>query len=362
MAQDDSDESDKQYEPTQKRLDDARKKGDVPMSQDLATSGAYAGLIACALLLGVANLQDLSSLFASLLENSDTLSVQIFDGPATRPIGYVIATTGSLAAPWLIGPLVGVILIVIAQQSFTVSASKIAPKFSRISPLENAKQKFGADGLFNFAKSFVKLLIFSIVLGALVVIELPQMLASLYGSPQALIGFMLTMATKFLAIILGISITIGAIDFFWQRARHLKKNRMSHKDLQDETKESEGDPHFKQKRRQMGMDIATNRMISDVPKADVVIVNPTHYAVALSWDRSKGGAPICLAKGVDEVAARIREVALEAGIPIRRDPPTARALHATLEIGAEVQPEHYRPVAAAIRFAERIRNKAQTNR
>jgi len=139
----------------------------------------------------------------------------------------------------------------------------------------------------------------------------------------------------------------------------LRNNRMSHQEMRDEIKQSEGDPYMKQSRRQRGYDIATNRMLVDVPKADVVIVNPSHYAVALRWDRSAGSAPRCVAKGTDEVAARIREVAMAAGVPIQRDPPTARALHASVAIGAEIRPEHYRAVAAAVRFAETMRARAR---
>jgi flagellar biosynthetic protein FlhB len=125
----------------------------------------------------------------------------------------------------------------------------------------------------------------------------------------------------------------------------------------DEHKDSEGDPHLKQQRRQRGHDIATNRMLLDVGCADVIIVNPTHYAVALKWKRSDRSAPICLAKGVDEIAARIREQAALHGVAVHSDPPTARALHATVEVGAPIRPEHYRAVAAAIRFAEALRKR-----
>jgi flagellar biosynthetic protein FlhB len=152
---------------------------------------------------------------------------------------------------------------------------------------------------------------------------------------------------------------IGAIDYFWQYFEHIRTNRMSHKELTDEMKESEGDPYMKNERRRRGIDIALNRMIADVAKADVVVVNPTHYAVALKWARDQGSAPICVAKGVDEIAARIRAAAAEAGVPVHRDPPTARAIHATVELGAEIRPEHYRAVAAAIRFAERMRERAR---
>ena len=136
---------------------------------------------------------------------------------------------------------------------------------------------------------------------------------------------------------------------------------MSHKELRDEYKESEGDPAMKQQRRQRAQDIAMNQMMGDVPSADVVVVNPTHYAVALKWKRGSGEVPVCVAKGVDEVAARIREKAREAGVPIHSDPPTARALHATIEIGQQISQEHYRPVAAAIRFADAMRKRAKEN-
>ncbi len=137
----------------------------------------------------------------------------------------------------------------------------------------------------------------------------------------------------------------------------MRKNRMSDKEIRDEMKDAEGDPHMKQQRRQRGQEIAMNQMLSDVPKADVIVVNPTHYAVALQWSRNQGEAPVVTAKGVDEVARRIREIAHESAIPIHRDPPTARALHASVEIGSEIAPDHYRAVAAAIRFADMIRRK-----
>lgn len=358
MTQGEDDSDDKQHEPTQKKLDDARKRGEVPMSQDLTTSGAYAGLVVAAVGFGAVSLSDIGSAMEQMLDQADPLSQALFDGPSSKLAGELILATTLPVVPWLVVPLVGVILSVIAQQAFTVSGKKIAPKLSRVSVLSNAKQKFGREGIFNFTKSFAKLVIFSGVLALLVGTDLPEILASVYGTAAGLVDMLLRLSLDFLLIVLAISLAIGAIDFLWQRAQHMRKNRMSHKDLQDETKDSEGDPYLKQRRRQKGMDIATNRMMAEVPKADVVIVNPTHFSVALQWDRSAGRAPICVAKGTDEVALRIRELAQESGVPIRRDPPTARALHATLSLGDEVLPEHYQPVAAAIRFAEEVRKRS----
>jgi flagellar biosynthetic protein FlhB len=158
-------------------------------------------------------------------------------------------------------------------------------------------------------------------------------------------------------IIFGLALVLGAADYLWQVYRHRIRNRMSRQDLMDEYRDAEGDPHTRATRRQRGQEIAMNRMLADVPTADVIVVNPTHYAVALKWHRAKRQAPICVAKGVDETAARIRDLAAEHGIPVHRDPPTARAVFATVGIGDQIRPDHYRAVAAALRFAEALRKR-----
>ena len=188
------------------------------------------------------------------------------------------------------------------------------------------------------------------------------MIGTLYLAPALSSALLMRLLINFMMLVLIIAAVTGGIDFFWQRAQHIRQNRMSRKDLIDESRDQDGDPHMKAQRRQRGYDIATNQMLADVPKADVIIVNPTHYAVALKWNRASRQAPICLAKGTDEIAARIREKAAEAGIPIHSDPPTARALHASIEVGQEIRPEHYRAVAASIRFAEAMRKRARKAR
>lgn len=353
----DDDEHDKPYEASQKKLDDARKRGEVPLSQDLTTTGAYAGLVVAAGVLGAATLGEGAAVLAAMLERAGSLAETVFGGPATQPVGRLIAAVALPVLPWLVLPYLLVLVSVVIQQGFTLSGKKLAPKLSRISPLSNAKQKFGRDGLFNFAKSFVKLCVFSALLAWVVAGDIGAILGSLSVSPAGVTALMLRLAFEFLTVVLVISVVLGGIDLMWRQAEHQRKNRMSHKELQDEARESDGDPYMKQRRRQKGQDIATNRMLADVPRADVVIVNPTHYAVALKWTRGAGTAPVCVAKGVDEVAARIREIAAESGVPLHRDPPTARALHGTLRVGDEVRAEHYRPVAAAIRFADAVRKR-----
>lgn len=168
-----------------------------------------------------------------------------------------------------------------------------------------------------------------------------------------------TVTERGILLALTIGLSFAVIDLLWKRLEYLRRQKMSRKELQDEYKENEGDPHFKAARRQKGVDIVMHSMLADVEKADVVIVNPTHYAIALEWKRGSGRAPVCLAKGVDEVARRIRQRADEHKVPIWSDPPCARALYASVDIGEEIRAEQFAPVAAAIRFAEVMRRKAR---
>jgi flagellar biosynthesis protein FlhB len=357
-GQQDDESSEKTHEPTQRKLDEARRKGEIPKSADLTTAAAYGGLLIVLLAVGGQIMAGAGGAAMVLLDQADRLGDAVTSG--ARPVvGGLMAQIGGALAPVFLVPALAAIAALLAQQGLVFTPSKLAPKLSRISPLSNAKQKFGSDGLFEFAKSAVKLILTGVLSGVYLWRNLPTLMASAATDPMPNARLLGQLAVEFLILCVLLLTVIGFADLLWQRASHIRRQRMSFKELRDEMKDSEGDPHFKAERRQRGRAIATNRMLSDVPKADVVIVNPTHYAVALRWDRMRGSAPVCVAKGTDEIAARIRSLASEAGVPIRHDPPTARALHATVEIGQEIAAEHYRAVAAAIRFAEAMRAKAR---
>ena len=347
----------KQYEPTQKKLDDARKKGEIAKSNDLATAASYGGFLIAGWTAGVWSLLELGRGMAAMLGRSFDLSEEVFASPSSPFVGRAVSGLGPALLPWAIVPGLVALLVLLAQRGLVFAPSKLEPKLSRISPIKGFKNKFGRSGLFEFAKSFGKLLIYSTVLGVVLVSQSEDILGTNLLSPGLATATLLRLGLTLMTIVFLVALAIGGIDFLWQRAEHMRKNRMSRKELTDEQKEAEGDPHLKQQRRQRAVDIAMNQMLADVPEADVVIVNPTHYAVALKWDRLSGRAPVCVAKGVDHVAARIRELADEARVPIHTDPPTARALHATIDIGQEITTDHYKAVAAAIRFAERMRRK-----
>lgn len=358
MSGEDED-SDKQFEPTQKKLDDARAKGEIAKSTDLTTAAAYTGFLLVAITMGPAAIIGLGTTLSIVLRQSVDLSDTIFAGAGQPVSGGIIREVVIRTAPWFALPAILAILATIAQNAFLVTPSKIQPKLNRISPLSGFKNKFGRQGLFEFFKSMSKLLIYSVILGFFLVSQFDRIIGSLKLEPALIAAELGRMTVAMMFIVCIVAFILGGVDFLWQRSEHIRKNRMSRKEMMDEIKQAEGDPAMKQQRRQKGQAIAMNKMLADIPTADVVVVNPTHFAVALKWDRAAGSAPVCVAKGVDEVAAKIREVANEHAVPLHSDPPTARALHATVEIGDEIAPEHYQAVAAAIRFSESIRQKAR---
>ena len=354
--------ADKPHDPTPKKLEDARKRGEIAKSNDLITASAYAGLLLSLLALGSGPFLSTANGLRTILDHADAIAAQTVDGDLTTILGPIMlqAATGSLA--WFIFPMLFAVACIIGQRAFLIAPSRIAPKLNRISPIQGIKTKFGRQGLFEFAKSFAKLTVYSVALALYLAAQKDRIIATINLSPGQIASELGEMSITILSIVLSVAIALGILDYQFQKTEHLRKNRMSRKELLDEMKSSEGDPLMKQKRRQKAIDIAMTQMLTDVPEASVVVVNPTHYAVALKWSGKRGTAPICVAKGVDEMAARIREIAIENGVPIHSDPPSARALHATAEIGAEIPPDLYGPVAAAIRFADDLRRRMKGRR
>jgi flagellar biosynthesis protein FlhB len=355
----DQEEAEKPHEPTPQKLKKAREKGEIARSTDLSVAASYAGLVFTFFAVGAQSTRSLGSGLMVLLDQSDRISELVFSGAIQVPIGQVLIGTIWSMTPWFAIPAMAVLLSIIAQRGLVVAPTKLHMKYSRVSIIKNAKNKFGRSGLFEFFKSASKLFLYSICLGFFLNAKLPEMIGAIATSPGMAVSLLARLCIEFLLLVLLIAIALGALDALWQHKNHLRKNRMSHKEIKDETKDAEGDPHIKQQRRQRAQQIAMNQMIAEVPKGDVVIVNPTHFAVVLKWSREQGAAPVCVAKGVDEMAAAIRRSASLAGVPIHHDPPTARALHATTELGQEIAQEHYRAVAASIRFAEQMRARAK---
>ncbi|MEM6637754.1 MAG: flagellar type III secretion system protein FlhB [Pseudomonadota bacterium] len=348
-------DAEKPFDPSPSKYQKAREEGDIARSLDLVTAFSYTSfLIALAVFSG-----NLTASFHRLFTDSmgglvpaSASAGNAFGVAGTALIAFLPALAAIFAAPFA-GALIGVSL----QNALLFTPKRIKPKLSKISPLSNVKNKFGRNGLFEFFKSFVKLLIFGSVFAAFFAFGFERFIGLFhfdFRGSYAEIGWI---SFRFCLYCTAVMSAIGIIDYLWQVVELKRRNMMSYREVKEEHKSQEGDAYLKRERRIRSQNILSGALVREVPTADVVVVNPTHFAVALRWDRMSGRAPVCVAKGVDEVALRIREIASENGVPIHRDPPTARALYATLEPGDEINSDLYRPVAAAIRFAEKMRTR-----
>jgi flagellar biosynthesis protein FlhB len=343
-------------EPTAHKLEQARRLGEVPQSRDVTAFGLYVGLLVA--LAGFAGKMalDLGAALLAFLEQPDQLLALRTPGALIGLVAGAGVDVLAGIAPLLLLPALGVVLALIAQQAFVFAGERLHPKWSRLSVIANARQRFGPTGLVEFAKTLLKLLAVTSVLVLVVWSSLDQILVLARSDARALGPSLLEMTERLLLPLLALTGVVAAADYVWQRFDHLKRQRMTREELKEEQKHTEVDPHLKQSRRERALAIATNRMLRDVPSADVVITNPSHYAVALRWDRARvGSAPHCVAKGADEIALRIKQIAQEHGVVTVEDRPLARSLYDLVEIGEEIRIEHYRAVAAALNYAGRQR-------
>lgn len=350
-----SDENDdKPFEASDQKLQRAREKGDIPRSTELNAAAMYLGAW---LAFGI------GAIFVVRQWLSMASRAMGADGWPLNGIFGLAQAIGSYAG-WAVlvltaAPAIVVVVVLIVQRGLIFSGEKLAPDLKRINPIANAKQKFGTTGLITFAISLAKAALVCLGGWYLFAGMMDRLAASAMDGAGGWIVDLGVLLGQVLLMALAISVLFGLLDMLWRWFDHRRKNRMSRKEMEDEYKESEGDPHLKAARRQRAVDVAMKQMLADVAKADVIIVNPTHYAVALEWKRGSGRAPVCLAKGVDDVAARIRDRARDHKVPIWSDPPSARAIHATVDIGQEIRRDQFAAVAAAIRFAEKMREKAR---
>jgi flagellar biosynthetic protein FlhB len=275
---------------------------------------------------------------------------QADDGAALRSAG-VLWLRG--AAPFVLAAMVAGVAAVVVQTRFLLSARALRVDFARISPGAGLKRLFSADSLVEAVKSVVKIAVLSIVTWRVLQGDLPNLLLAPLGEPSQLLSLAAAPVLHVLLAVMAAQTVIAGLDVFWVFLRHTRKLRMSRHDIQEEQKETDGDPRVKARIRQIRTFRARKRMLAAVPKATVVITNPTHYAVALAYDRAKHAAPRVVAKGVDSLAARIREVAEANHVPLVANPPLARALY-RVEVDTDIPAEHYQAVAGIIAYVWRL--------
>jgi flagellar biosynthetic protein FlhB len=355
----DRDQASKTEEATPRKLEEARKRGDVARSPDVSAWTSLAAAVGVLAVGGAWFMQQISGALLPFIAAPHELIGGLESGAALDIVrGAFLAAApmlGILALATILAGVGGTF----AQQGLVFTGEKIKPSIDKINPVKGLGRIFGIDGLAQFLKTLIKL---ACVCATAWLVLSPhaselQRLAAM--PPTAALGasrdILLALALSVLAL-LG---AVAALDYIWQRARFLRRMRMSREELRDEFRQSEGDPLVKARLRQIRMERARRRMMAAVPDATVVITNPTHFAVALKYVAGETAAPVCLAKGMDTLALKIREVAAEAGVPVVEDPPLARALFAAVEVDETIPREHYEAVAKVIGFVMNAGRRAR---
>jgi len=345
-----ADQDDRTEAPSAKRLQKAREEGNAPVSREAV---ALAVLAATALVLSTTA----PSFSVGLAQR---LTIFLSDMHRLDPAAALrVAGTDLIygAAPLVLSALVAGIAATLLQTGFLIHLGAAAPDLTRLNPKRGWKRIFSVTALMETLKSLAKMAVAAWAGWEVIGAALPELRQALGWDAGTLTSRVGHQIIALLLAMLGAQAVIATLDLLYVRLRHARGLRMSRQDLRDEHKEMEGDPQIKARIRQIRVHRARRRMLAAVPQATVVVTNPTHYAVALAYDRARGGAPRVVAKGVDSMAARIRELAEDNRVPLVANPPLARALY-RVELDTEIPAEHYKAVAEIIAYVWRLRGMA----
>jgi flagellar biosynthesis protein FlhB len=351
----DVDDSQKTEEPTQKRLDDAREKGDVPRSAEIKHAAMIgSSAIVVTFIAGLASVK-ISDLMKSILEHAATVPI---DGSTAHD--WAVRIAGALAIiliPTFVIFFVAALGAGLIQGRPTFAWDKVAPKWSKVSPVSGFQRLFSSHSFVEFLKTLAKVVIVGVACVLMIAPYINRFEQSLFYPMVDTLALIRGLSVKLFLVVAAIVAALAVLDFMYQRQSFLKRMRMSRQELRDEYKQSDGDPMIKARIRQIRLERSRKRMMAAVPEADVVITNPTHFAVALKYDHGAMSAPKLVAKGVDSLALRIRAKAAEHAVPIVENPPLARTLYATVDVDDEIPPEHYKAVAEVISYVLRLKGK-----
>jgi flagellar biosynthetic protein FlhB len=350
MAEDN--DTERTEDPTQKRLDDALAKGDVAKSQEVNTWFMIAG---AALVLSTFSGSiggGILTPMRALIANSWMIRT---DGPGLMALLQHIeyALIAAVGVPFLM-LMIAAIAGNMIQHRLVWSGESLKPKLSKISPGAGFKRVFGKQAVANFAKGLFKLVALGAVMTAVLWPERHRLEAMVHFDPAALMGVTTGLTMHLLGAVVAMLAVVALADYLFQYRQWYERQKMTLQEMKEEYKQSEGDPHVKGRIRQLRQQRMKKRMMAAVPKASVIITNPTHYSVALTYDRGMA-APVCVAKGVDNIALKIREIAKQHDIPIVENVPLARSLYATVDIDEEIPVDHYHAVAEIIGFVMRLK-------
>ncbi|MHB2168801.1 flagellar biosynthesis protein FlhB [Alsobacter sp. R-9] len=353
MAED-TDREDHTEQPTGRRLEQAAERGDVPRSLEISTWFVLGGGTLALMFAGGSSAQMLTTSLRGMLGNAHMIPT---DGPGLARFGEnaILAALGAIAVPMLILMAAG-ILGNILQNPPRITTEQIGFKLARISPIEGFKRIFGKEALVQFLKGLFKIGLVGAAMFVALWPERERLESLVLLDVKALLPFTQAESLKLLGTVLVIFAFVAGGDYLYQRMTWFKRQMMTRRELKEEFKETEGNPEIKAKLRQLRAQASRRRMMARVPKATVVVMNPTHFAVALQYE-SGMAAPLCIAKGQDALALRIRAVAEENEVPVVENPPLARALYASVDIDQEIPVEHYKAVAEVIGYVMRLRRR-----
>jgi flagellar biosynthetic protein FlhB len=342
--------------PTEKKRRESREEGQVAFSKELSSAALLAGivltLVATSPIILDAMRQLMSQIFRDLAQSEElsidsifTLSGEILSIilPAFAPFAAVIIFVGILASVLQVGVL--------------ITFKAIAPKFNKISPLTGLKRLFSSQSLADFLKSMAKLIIVGFVGYLTYIDKITELNGLSVSTPESILIYNFTVVAEVAGKIVLALVAIAIFDYFYQRWHHEQQLMMTKQEVKDETKQTEGDPLLKARIRQIQREMSNARMMQEVPKADAVIVNPTHFSVAILYDRDVMTAPEVIAKGADHLALRMRTVARENNVPILERPELARDLYANVEIGDDIPERFYKAIAEILAFVYRLRKR-----
>jgi flagellar biosynthesis protein FlhB len=349
------DQEQKTEDPSQKKLDDAQKKGDVVKSQEVNNWFMIAGSGLLFSIMAAPTTTGLADSLKMLLANADQFQI---GGNALNTFMTNLATTIMLVAliPLAVLAFFGIAANLVQHRPL-LSVDPITPKFSKVNPIEGAKRMFGIEALVNFLKGLIKIAVVGGVVFAVLWPERDRFETMVMVDPALILPDFQALGLKVFGAVVAIVTIIALADYVYQRNRWWNRLKMTVQEVRDEYKQMEGSPEIKGRIRAIRNERSRQRMMANVPSATVVITNPTHFAVALKYDKDMA-APICVAKGADDVAFRIREMAKEHDVPIVENPPLARALFASVDIDDTIPTEHFKAVAQVIGFVMRMRPKA----
>lgn len=338
---------------TPKRRQDERKKGHVVQSPDITSAVAMLGTFAAMRVLGPSMIQKITDGMRGMLSGL-TSTINGYESMRAHLLIGLSVVTG-VALPMMLVAFAVTILATLAQTRLLVSPDQLKPDFSRLNPLEGIKRLFSARSFFELGKSILKVILVATVVYFDIRPQMHNILllytASLAQSVSWLAGVLADVGLKVSAVML----VLGAVDYFFQWFQYEKDLRMTKEEIKEEFKQMEGNPEIKGKIKSMQRQMARRRMMQEVPKADVVLRNPTHYAVALKYDHGKQHAPACVAKGQNAVALRIVEIAEENHVHVTEDPPLTRALYKAVDVGQEIPAEFYKAVAEILAYIYKLR-------